>query len=368
MDKHDGDALMAGGAFAAAVDAAADPGAHAARDAAGRGEPHATTRHANSGAQMTERGPRAIGQQATRTCRLRARNPCYPRPLMLRPEDLRLIPLFRDITPDLLATLTHAMDKKTHPAGHVLFRSGDVPDRFLLLVRGEVTLKEGSDDRFRLRPVSPIGELGSLTGIPRNGEAIAATEVDVWSIATKDLTAFFEKNSEVALRFYRNLLDVVAGKVRRDRARIDDMRGNLIRTQKAMKSVRELVLAEKETPISKPVFEAIDELIEHNRRAHYRVTPMPSLPSSVRLDDGTVATVTELSEGYLKLELPAKEHAKGTELAGVLALPTNEIAVSGRVERAGGDGVVVKLDLLIDAYKAALDDYITRLQMLDYVV
>jgi CRP/FNR family cyclic AMP-dependent transcriptional regulator len=287
---------------------------------------------------------------------------------MLTPQDLRAIPLFKDITEAHLSTLTRAMKKETLAKGHVLFREGDSPDRFLLLVRGEVTLKEGSDDRFRLRPVAPIGELGTLTGIPRNSEAIAATEVDVWSIPAGELRALFEKHADVALPFYRNLLDVVSDKVRRDRQRLDDMRGNLIRTQKAMKSVRELVLSSQETPISKPVFEAIDELIEHNRRAHYRVTPVPALPARMRLDEGKAVDVLELSEGYVKLALTHDGHGKGTELAGVLSMPTGEIAVSGRVERAGKDGVVVRLDLLIDAYKAQLDDYVTRLQMLDYVV
>jgi hypothetical protein len=42
--------------------------------------------------------------------------------------------------------------------------------------------------------------------------------------------------------------------------------------------------------------------------------------------------------------------------------------VSGRVIRSGTDGVVMQLDLLIDAYKAAMFDYITRLQMLDFVI
>lgn len=287
---------------------------------------------------------------------------------MLDPEALRAVPLFRDVTSDHLATLARAMEKTTHPAGHVLFRKGDTPARFLLLVRGEVTLKEGSDDRFRLRPVSTIGELGSLTGIPRNTEAVAATQIDLWSMPVGTLTAFFEKNADLALLFHRNLLGVVSDKVRRDRSRLEDMRANLIRTQKAMKHVREIVLAEKETPISKPVFEAIEEIIEHNRRAHYRVCPVPALPAKLRLDDGRTAEVVELSEGFVKLALPAKGNAKGTELAGVLTMATGEIAVSGRVERAGADGVVLRLDLLIDAYKAQLDDYVTRLQMLDYVV
>ena len=52
----------------------------------------------------------------------------------------------------------------------------------------------------------------------------------------------------------------------------------------------------------------------------------------------------------------------------MLVLSSREILVSGRVVRAGADGVVMKLDLLIDEYKSALQDYLTSLQMLDYIV
>jgi CRP/FNR family cyclic AMP-dependent transcriptional regulator len=146
------------------------------------------------------------------------------------------------------------------------------------------------------------------------------------------------------------------------------MRANLIRTQKRMKELRELVLASRETEISKPVFEVIDDLIEHNRRSHYRVTPRPALPADVRMDDGSSVRLIELCEGYLKLDLHATAWPKGAEWAGVLCLPSGEIMVSGRVLRSGPDGVVMQLDLLIDAYKAAMFDYITRLQMLDFVI
>jgi hypothetical protein len=38
------------------------------------------------------------------------------------------------------------------------------------------------------------------------------------------------------------------------------------------------------------------------------------------------------------------------------------------VLRDAGDGVVVKLDTLVDEFKAKLDDYSVRLQLLDVVV
>ena len=212
-----------------------------------------------------------------------------------------------------------------------------------------------------------MGELGALTGIPRSTTAVVATEAEVWSVAVPALLEFFERHGDVAFPFYHNLLGVVSDKVRRDRRRLEEMRANLVRTQKAMKRLRELVLASTETELSQPIFETLDELIEHNRRAHYRVAPVPAYPATARLDDGTVLAVLEISDGFLKLEGPAERIAKANGEA-VLVLPSAEILVSGTVQRSGPDGVVLKLDPLIDTYRTALEDYVTRLQLLDFVV
>ena len=76
-----------------------------------------------------------------------------------------------------------------------------------------------------------------------------------------------------------------------------------------------------------------------------------------------------MSNGYLKLEGKAKRLTKDKSLwIGVLALPTSEIAVSGSIERESKDSVVVKLDTLVDEYRTALEDYVTKIQLLDFVV
>jgi hypothetical protein len=49
-------------------------------------------------------------------------------------------------------------------------------------------------------------------------------------------------------------------------------------------------------------------------------------------------------------------------------MPTGEIVVSGSVVREDANGVVVKLDTMVDEFKKKLDDYTTRLQLLDFVV
>ena len=71
----------------------------------------------------------------------------------------------------------------------------------------------------------------------------------------------------------------------------------------------------------------------------------------------------------MKLDTAASKLTKDrAHWVGVLVMPVGEILLSGSIERDGPDGVVVKLEVMIDSYKAMLEDYVTRLQMLDYVV
>lgn len=284
-------------------------------------------------------------------------------------NELQALPLFQGIEVSRLAELLKAFDDVEHKAGTVLFRPGDRAAKFELLKTGEVSIQEEGGVTLPLRPLAPVGELGVLTGLPRSTTATATTDVQLLSIPVGDLLGFFDANADVGLAFYKNLLGVVSTKVRSDRRRLGEMRSNIIRTQKSMKQMRELVLSAKETELSKPVFSALEALIENNRRANYRVSPTPSFPASVRLDSGGTTKVLEISQGYLKLEGRAADLTTDKSYwAGVLVMPTSEILVSGSIFREDATGVVVKLDALVDEYKAKLDDYTTRLQLLDFVV
>jgi CRP-like cAMP-binding protein len=284
-------------------------------------------------------------------------------------SSLKSLPLFQGISEVRLGELVAAFRPASHKAGTVLFKAGDIATHFELLAAGEVCLEESATTRFDLKPVAPLGELGALTGIPRSTTATATTDVEILTIPVGDLLGFFDANADIGLAFYKNLLSVVSDKVRRDRVRLGEMRANLIRTQKTMKQMRETVLAAAETEISKPLFESLDQLIDNNRRANYRVSPTVGYPAQVRLDNGHLARVMEVSEGYLKIEGKTSDLTSDpTYWAGVLVMPTAEILVSGTVLRENAGDVVVKLDTLVDDFKAKLDDYSVRLQLLDYVV
>lgn len=282
-------------------------------------------------------------------------------------ENLRHLPLFKALSEAQLGRLLAILKPRSVAAGEVLFSAGEVSHEFQLLVEGGIELVEPNEPKVLLRPFAPIGELGALTGLPRNATATATVPSQILGVPTEQLMKLFAESGDLAFLFYKSLVEVVADKVRRDKIRLDEMRGNLIRTQKAMKELRDLVLSAEENALSQPLCDKLDDLIEHNRRTHYRVSPVDSHPASARLEGGAPIPIVELSEGYLKLA-PAAPLTAGNEATFVLSLPRGEIPVSGKVERVGKDGVLLRLDLLIDEYKGSLASYMTELQMLDFVV
>lgn len=286
------------------------------------------------------------------------------------PSDLRKVPLFSKITDEHLGQLLAVLERRELEAGSVLFEPGSIPDRLLILTSGEIALYEGDEERFRIRPVSPIGELGAITGLPRATRAVAATRAQLLGIGTRALMDFFEQHGDVAFPFHYNLLGVVADKIRRDRRRMDEMRKNLITTQKAMKRMREALLEGDDTPLNRTLFDELERLLEQNKKGHYLIEPAQALPTRIRLDDGSAAAVRALSKEWLHVDKrDAPPPALGSAWSGVLVLGSyGEIPVSGTVDQIADEAWVVRLDLLIDEYARALDEHLSRQMILDFVL
>lgn len=288
--------------------------------------------------------------------------------MSVAPGALRKIPLFANITDEHLSQLVSACKTLSVAPGEVLFEAGSISDKFLILVDGAISLREDGHERFVLKPVAPVGELGALTQLERRLTAVAAAKSELLSIRIEELMRFFEAHGDVAFPFHFNLLRVVADKVRRDHQRLEEMRHNLITTQKAMKRMRDALLEADDTPLTRQLFDEFEKLIEQNKRGHYLVEPAEAFPTRVRLDNGSSVDVRAMSKDWLHLPSLNGAVKAGAHWSGVLLLPENEIAVSGTVETVDGGGVHIRLDLLIDEYMRIVEDHLTRLQMLDVVL
>lgn len=282
------------------------------------------------------------------------------------PDELRSIPLLRGFGDGQLASILGLFEPVGELSGP-LFRQGDRAEAFYLLTKGEVSLQEAEGDSFTLRPLAVIGELGALTGRLRNCTARLAQGAELWQLPINPLIELFDRDPQVGLGFQQNLMHVVADKIARDQVRLQDMRANIVRTQKAMKQMRDLLLESQDTVVSAPLHDTIESLINRNRRVNYRVEPPAALPAVVRFDDGVTAPVVQISRTHVSFPLAARP-AAGSRISAVLGLGGPEIPISGVVLRTVGDRIDVELDLLIDEFAAALEGYLTRVQMLDFLV
>jgi CRP-like cAMP-binding protein len=278
-------------------------------------------------------------------------------------SELLTIPLFHGFTEHELSEVADLF-KPVAADSKPLFDVHQPAQTIFLLTKGEVVLERPGDDTFKLSPIALIGELGALTGLPRSTRATMTPGSTVWALPAKRIQAFLGEHQELGVRFLVNLLGIVADKVHRDQRRVADMRGNLMRTQKELKRLRELVLETVETPLSAPVHDTLDRLITHNRRVNYRVEPPPALAASVRFDFGS-APVADISRTHITVHLAQDPPATGTWLSGVAHLATSEVPISGRVARVNGHRMTLELDLMIDEFVAALEGYLTRAQLLD---
>jgi CRP/FNR family cyclic AMP-dependent transcriptional regulator len=286
-----------------------------------------------------------------------------------RPADLRTIHLFRGFSDDDLIEIAALFRPASLRADGLVFDLDDSASELYLLSAGEVVLERPGDDVYRLRPPALIGELGALTGLRRSSKALAQSGAELWMLEARALQAYLGEHQELGVRFLVNLLEVVADKVDRDQRRMADMRTNLVRTQKSLKKLRELVLDTVDTPLSAPVHDTLDQLITHNRRVNYRVEPPAALAADFKVDAGD-AKVVMVSRTHVALLWPGTGPVPAPEswVAGVLHLAGAEVPASGKVVHRGDRRVTVELDLLIDDYAAVLEGYLTRVQLLDILV
>jgi CRP/FNR family cyclic AMP-dependent transcriptional regulator len=287
----------------------------------------------------------------------------------VQPADLRAVPLFADMSDEHLQKLLGALVARRLAEGEGVFEEGTTADQLLILTEGELAVHQGLEERFRLRPVALVGELGGLTGLRRTSTAMATKPSEVLAIKTEDLLHFFENNGQVAYPFYHSFLHIVADKLVRDHRRMEEMRQNIITTQKAMKTMRTALLEAEDTPLHRMLFEELDALIEQNRKGHYMVDVPRALSTQVRLDDGSVRPITRLSNEWLFVGPGAGATPEKGEWSGVLITPDSELPVSGLVESVEASGAfTVNLDTLIDEYTGGLEAHLTKLQMLDIVL
>jgi len=193
--------------------------------------------------------------------------------MSLTAEQLACIPLFAGLSTNRLVQLASVFERLSPAEDTVLFEPNQPATHFYVLTAGEVMIWEGEQVRCQLWPLATIGELGCLAGLDRVTRAVVTQPSELWRTGPRLDPRFFDQHTDIALPFYQQLVNLIAEKVHRDQIRIEDMRRNIIRTQKTMKQMRDYLLESPDTPVSETL---------HNRSRNSSATTGASTTGSSR--------------------------------------------------------------------------------------
>ncbi|MCP4408188.1 MAG: cyclic nucleotide-binding domain-containing protein [Gammaproteobacteria bacterium] len=116
-------------------------------------------------------------------------------------EELSRINLFNRMTPGEMAGLIRKMDQKTFYSGETIFLQGDEAHETFFIVDGNVDIvlhENGNKKKLAtLGCHETFGEMGVLSGFPRSADAIAHSNVRVYSLQEQDFQDLIEENTAV---------------------------------------------------------------------------------------------------------------------------------------------------------------------------
>ncbi len=279
------------------------------------------------------------------------------------------MPLFKNLSPQAIGRIIDAMDELKTPQEETLFEYGDLGKDLYVLISGKVKLICEGREILNFEPLQLIGEVGALTEIPRNTTAITEAGSVLNTINREQLLKLFEENQDIGLVVYKNLADIIASKFVLHQSHTEEIRGNLIRTQKEMKHMLDMILEQPETSLSEPTYDALNDLVSKNRRANYRLQPSAHLPAHFVLHDKTLQVLNISIKGMAVQISEVRSLPKvGEHISGVFNGAGIESPLSGKVIRKDDQVLAIALDMMIDKYENQLTDYLVRIQLLSLIV
>jgi CRP-like cAMP-binding protein len=118
---------------------------------------------------------------------------------------LRGVPLFSEVSTEVLADLAAVSAVESHLADTVLFAEGEPADAFFLVIEGEVIAQREGVEAFRASDGEEFGALAVLDERPRAFTATTTRESLVLRIDAEDFVYLLEQHPRLARGVIRYL-------------------------------------------------------------------------------------------------------------------------------------------------------------------
>ena len=156
-------------------------------------------------------------------------------------EFLKTVSFFSHLDTQYLEELARYCREKTYSPGELIFREGDVADRFFILMEGEVEVWKNYDspkaDLLTVHgPGKPFGEMALVDSLPRYATLRARVEAKILAVHEDDFMSLIRENSSVALAVIRSLSAMVR---RSNDSLLEDLKSRNRELEEALHELKE---------------------------------------------------------------------------------------------------------------------------------
>ena len=128
-----------------------------------------------------------------------------------------VVPLFQGFSDAEISTIISICKMRDFKEGEILVESGSESTEMMLILSGALLVKTARDIPLaQLFCPETIGEMGILTGARRSATVEGVEPGRVGVMSREDLMAVLEKDEAMALRFYKNVVDVLSVRLRNE--------------------------------------------------------------------------------------------------------------------------------------------------------
>jgi CRP/FNR family transcriptional regulator, cyclic AMP receptor protein len=113
-------------------------------------------------------------------------------------EHLAVVPLFEGLSKQQLRRISRLMTRLDWPAGKVLTREGEHGDEFVIVLEGEVEVRQGDRVVATRGPGEYVGEIALLDKRPRTATVVATTPVLVEVLSRREFMSLLAEAPELS--------------------------------------------------------------------------------------------------------------------------------------------------------------------------
>lgn len=193
-----------------------------------------------------------------------------------------VVPLFQGFSDTEINTIISICKMRDFGEGEILVESGSESNEMMLILSGALLVKTARDIPLaQLFCPETIGEMGILTGARRSATVEGVELGRVAVMLRDDLMAVLEDHEDMALRFYKNVVDVLSVRLRNENFLIQMLREQVGELEERLETVDE-TLPENDPTDAEEVDE--DDVVA----AFYRQIGNPEISDAQRGRDQTV--------------------------------------------------------------------------------